>query len=87
MNEEIYEAELYFIGKLLEQVENNAPIGFSKATMEFDKLKIEWTTIIVNDDPTMEVLIYNKQKDLIYWRVTLADEAVLIYRRWAKQYL
>ncbi len=87
MNEEIYEAELYFIGSVLQQVALNAPIGFDKATMEFDKLKVEWTTIIIGDDPMMEVLITNKQGDAIYWRVTTVDEAVRSYNSWAIQYL
>ena len=63
MIEIIYEEHLHFIGEVLKVAVVNAPLGFEKATMVFFKIKVEWTTIIVNDTQMMEVRIYN-----MFWR-------------------
>ena len=74
-----------FIRAVLVAAKDNAPIGFDKATLSFEKIKVEWTTIIVGDEALMEVKI-SEDQDMYYWRVTPLSVALQFYDNWQKEY-
>ena len=75
-----------FILGLLLAVEQYAPIGFDKATMEFQGIKVQWTTIIVNDDQMIEVEIWDRDKNIVYWRATRLEVALEEFVLWKANY-
>lgn len=73
-----------FIRAVLVAAYESAPMGFNNATMTYGEFKVEWTTIIVNDMPMMEVKIWGD--DMLYWRVSDLENAIGIFGRWWKDY-
>ena len=80
-----YEYEYAFIGGVIKQVLNNCSLGFEKGTLEFNgpngEMKLEFTTIIINDIETVELKIFD-QGEIMYWRVTTIDVAMYTYNVW-----
>ena len=79
----MYKEEDYFIKEVLIAVQCNAPIGFDCATLEFNDIKLEFSTVIIGDIPVMEVKLY-ENKEIEYWRVTPIEDSVKSYEDWSK---
>lgn len=84
--EMMHDYDYEFIRNILETAYKSAPLGFDNAKLEYDGYKLEWTTIIVNDMPMMEVKLWDKVGDFLYWRVSDLENAVGIFGRWYHDY-
>ena len=60
----------YLIG-MIYLIENNASVGFERSEstiVGYEKARLVYTTIIVNDTPTLELIIYDDADDMIFWQ-------------------
>ena len=58
--------------KQLELIEEFGPLGFERSTFDIragmDRITIEVSTIIINDEPMAEITISDKDDDMLFWR-------------------
>ena len=81
----------HYLINLVKLIGEDAPIGFNDSIHNikgWTTIGLKYTTVIINDEPTLEILIYDGivgESDILFWQAGpiehIISETVAIYTR------
>ena len=74
-----------FIRDILKAIIKVAHLGFDDSELSYMNGSIKFTTIIVNDIEMIEVEIFDRPGDILFWRAVPVEQLMYQYDLWVRE--
>jgi hypothetical protein len=76
----------FIVREFLALVVNNAPFGFSEAKFELGDIDLVVSTMLINDEPMIDVTIEDLEYGTAFRRIVPVDDILEHYDKWVKSW-